>query len=61
MKPEASSLSLFKFKNFDIRTLKIDGEPWFVAQDVRMSAKPSASPNRERCLATSTRQRRDWL
>lgn len=34
MKPEANSLSLFKFKNSDIRVVQIDGEPWFVAKDV---------------------------
>lgn len=30
-------LSLLKFKDHDVRTIQIDGEPWFVASDVCQS------------------------
>ncbi|KQV29023.1 hypothetical protein ASE23_11920 [Rhizobium sp. Root73] len=30
-----TNTSLFNFNGSDIRTVKIDGQPWFVAQDVR--------------------------
>lgn len=29
-----NDLQLFKFKNKDVRTLQIDGEPWFVGKDI---------------------------
>lgn len=30
----ANDVSLFKFKDAEVRVVKIDGEPWFVATDV---------------------------
>lgn len=30
----ANEVSLFKFKDAEVRVVKIDGEPWFVAADV---------------------------
>lgn len=29
-----NDLQLFKFENKDVRTLQIDGEPWFVGKDI---------------------------
>jgi len=34
MKEEKNELVVFKFENKEVRTVVIDGEPWFVAKDV---------------------------
>ena len=40
-----NDLQLFKFENKDVRTLQIDGEPWFVGKDVAKILGYSKSEN----------------
>ena len=33
-----NNMQIFKYENNDVRTVEMNGEPWFVASDVCMAA-----------------------
>jgi len=48
MKDEKNELQVFKFENREVRTVIIDGEPWWVAKDVaeNLGYSPESNPAR---------------